>query len=292
MAIRIIDSVLPPATTTKKGGVIIGEDLDVTAEGTLTIGGVISEIAGKAGSYLYTDGSKLIWQPLPDTIEVDRLNTDILTNTYLNGNQGVAILNSKAADGAYVTAIKTNSTNGKFTLNTYQDKLLLGYTSNTTINAGTNSLDKQITLMNEAGDSQFPGTITAPVFNGVATQARYADLAEKYLSDEKYPVGTLIKFGGEKEITIADKEVNGVISEKPGFILNSKSKGQSIALIGKVKVRVVGKVKKFNKIVLSKIAGVGCVKKWYDFRKVVAIALEDNDTDAEKLVMCVAKLTF
>ena len=86
--------------------------------------------------------------------------------------------------------------------------------------------------------------------------------------------------------------MNGVISEKPGFILNSKSKGQSIALVGKVKVRVIGKVKKFDKIVLSKIAGVGCVKKWYDFRKVVAIALEDNDTDAEKLVMCVAKLTF
>ena len=41
----------------------------------------------------------------------------------------------------------------------------------------------------------------ANLFQGTATQARYADLAEKYESDAEYDAGTVIVFGGEKEIT-------------------------------------------------------------------------------------------
>ena len=40
--------------------------------------------------------------------------------------------------------------------------------------------------------------------NGILTQARYADLAEKYETDKNYPVGTLICIGGEKEATACE----------------------------------------------------------------------------------------
>lgn len=292
MAIKILDSVLPAATVTKKGGVIVGDDLDVTSEGVLTIGGVVSEIQGKNGCYLYTDGSKLIWSPLPNTAEIDKINSDLVTTTYLSGNQGNAILNCKAGSGVYVSLAKYNSTNGKFTINGYQNKLIVGYTSNTTISASTNKLDKQLSLLDESGNSQFPGSITASTFNGVATSAYYSDLAEKYLSDKNYPIGTLICFGGKKEITIAKDKVHAVISEKPGFILNNKSEGQPIVLSGKTKIRIIGKVKKFDKIILSNIEGIGKVKKWYNLKKPIAIALEDNSSENEKLVMCITKLTF
>jgi hypothetical protein len=36
-----------------------------------------------------------------------------------------------------------------------------------------------------------------------ATSAQYADLAEIYESDQPYEVGTVVIFGGEKEITIS-----------------------------------------------------------------------------------------
>ena len=71
MAIRILDKVLPPATVQKKGGVIVGDDLSVTADGTLTIGGVIANVNGHAGSYLYTNGTTISWNPIPQNLNID-----------------------------------------------------------------------------------------------------------------------------------------------------------------------------------------------------------------------------
>ena len=38
-------------------------------------------------------------------------------------------------------------------------------------------------------------------FRGIATSAEYADLAERYEADAEYEAGTVVKMGGEKEIT-------------------------------------------------------------------------------------------
>ena len=129
---------------------------------------------------------------------------------------------------------------------------------------------------------------------GTATRAKWADLAENYQSDEKYPAGTLIKFGGEKDITIAHfgENCNGVISERPGFLLdNELEDGLPVALSGKTPVRVIGKVNKFDKLVLSPISGVAKVKTSGN-EKVIAIALEASDNEEEKLVRCVTKFNL
>ena len=44
-------------------------------------------------------------------------------------------------------------------------------------------------------------TIYATTFSGTATQAQYADLAENYVGDATYEAGTVIIFGGDKEVT-------------------------------------------------------------------------------------------
>ena len=43
------------------------------------------------------------------------------------------------------------------------------------------------------------------VLTGTATAAQYADLAERYEADKLYQAGTVMSFGGEKEITESAK---------------------------------------------------------------------------------------
>lgn len=99
----------------------------------------------------------------------------------------------------------------------------------------------------------------ANVFRGVATSAQYADVAEKYESDQEYEPATVVVFGGEKEITVtnvrSDTRVAGVISEYPAYIMNSLSPGQAVALRGKVPVKVVGAVQKGDLLITGSLAG-------------------------------------
>ena len=88
-------------------------------------------------------------------------STSKATKTCLAGNQGQALVNSTASAGAYVMLHRGCSSNGYFTLGTYQDKYLLQYTAKSTVTAGNNSVTKSVTLLNEAGNSTFPGTLHA-----------------------------------------------------------------------------------------------------------------------------------
>jgi len=81
--------------------------------------------------------------------------------------------------------------------------------------------------------------VNGVAFNGIAYGANYMDVAEYYVSDRDYAPGTLIRFGGSKEITQTepDMEVHGVVSEKPGLILGEPGEGKlKVALIGRVPV--------------------------------------------------------
>lgn len=102
------------------------------------------------------DSTKL---PLAGGTMIGTINSSKTTGTYLAGSKGTAIINSTAGAGAYTTIFKTNSTNGRFTMSNYQGNLLVGYQTNSSVNAGTNSLTKQITLLNETGNSTFPGDV-------------------------------------------------------------------------------------------------------------------------------------
>jgi hypothetical protein len=94
-------------------------------------------------------------------------------------------------------------------------------------------------------------------------QATYsADLAEYYEGDEEYPVGTVLIFGGDKEVTISNKQADhriaGVVSNTAAFVMYDACPGHKnlVALQGRVPCRVVGKIEKGDLLVTSNIPGV------------------------------------
>jgi hypothetical protein len=122
------------------------------------------------------------------------------------------------------------------------------------------------------------------VLTTTASSARYADLAEIYESDAEYDVGTVVIFGGEKEITISkegnDIRVAGVISDNPAYLMNSEATGLPVALAGKVKCKVVGHINKGD-MLSSHPTHNGVAKKTHDPQvgEVIGKALEDYDSD-------------
>ena len=132
------------------------------------------------------------------------------------------------------------------------------------------------------------GNIAANVFNGVSTSARYADLAEKYTTDQEYPVGTAMAVGGEAETTAAKSSsmAIGVISAEPAYLMNSEAEGQAIGLKGRVPVRVKGAVKKGEAVYAWEDGVCSTVQT----TALVGIALEASDDESEKLIECVLKV--
>lgn len=81
------------------------------------------------------------------------ISSSVVTDKYLAGNQGIAIINSTAT--GYVALAKLNSTNGCFTIASHGNKMLVTYTDKATVEAGTNSTTKTLQLITEDGSSKF-----------------------------------------------------------------------------------------------------------------------------------------
>lgn len=115
-----------------------------------------------------------------------------------------------------------------------------GNTATAIVNAGGNAVG------NIGSSSNYFNQVFAQ-----ATTALYADLAEMYSADADYAPGTVVSFGGEKEITRSslegDPRVAGVISEKPSYLMNSGLEAEhpaAVALTGRVPTLVIGPVAK------------------------------------------------
>jgi len=104
------------------------------------------------------------------------------------------------------------------------------------------------------------GNLTATNFLGVASSAKYADLAENYVADAIYMPSVVVVFGGEKEITVStqshDTRVAGVISTNPAYLMNSECDGLPVAFTGRVPCMVKGPVNKGDLLVTSIEPGV------------------------------------
>lgn len=129
----------------------------------------------------------------------------------------------------------------------------------------------------------FSGTVTADTFSGVATEAQYADLAEIYSADAEYEPGTVVKIGGDAEITQttehADVDVFGVISTAPAYLMNKDAEGLPVALQGRVPVKVIGKISKGERLVSSDVPGVAWAlgNDAYDSRAIIGRALQSKE---------------
>ena len=134
------------------------------------------------------------------------------------------------------------------------------------------------------------GNLVANLFTGTATQAQYADLAEKYTTTEEYPVGTIMTIVKADMQESIDAEMEacgeseipcGVISDKPAYLMNASADGQAIALKGRVPTRVLGAVNKGD-ILYASYDGV-LIKEG---AQKVAIALTTSTIEEEKVVEC------
>lgn len=93
-------------------------------------------------------------------------------------------------------------------------------------------------------------------FYGTAMMANYADLAENYVADANYPPGTVLDFGGAKEVTLSTgkdlTKVAGVVSTNPAYLMNAECAGEfvvAVALQGRVPCRVIGQIAKGDLLV-------------------------------------------
>ena len=107
--------------------------------------------------------------------------SSIKTSTYINGNKGVAIINSTAPAG-YNMLYRIKSTNGVFTGGVFNQNYELHYTVDTTIAANTNAVTYTTTLMNEAGDATFAKNVTIGVGLTVKGDANFANITTSYIA--------------------------------------------------------------------------------------------------------------
>jgi hypothetical protein len=129
------------------------------------------------------------------------------------------------------------------------------------------------------------GDLYARIFNGVATSARFADLAEKYLADDEYGIGTVLVIGGSAEVTKSSlgQRAIGVVSSHPAYLMNSHlENGTLVAIKGRVPVKVTGPVKKGDKLIASN-DGLA-TKAIINVSEVFAIVLESSDDHDVKLI--------
>ena len=165
-----------------------------------------------------------------------------------------------------------------------------GANSMTTLTMGGNLTSKAI--VPDTDDTYDIGTSSVgySTVHAKATSAQYADLAEIYETDSTYDVGTVMIFGGEKEVTQStisnDTRVAGVISENPAYLMNNKSEGQAIALVGKVKCKVHGTISKGDLLTTCE-EHPGCAKTTTSpvLGSVVGKAMEDKASDGESVIL-------
>lgn len=227
-------------------------------------------------------------------------NTGIIENTagptisFIVDNGGVATTVFKVTNTGLIPQLTDTydiGSTSKVWANVYATNLVGNATSATALKvSGTARQAATTASVNSIAARDSSGDIYANVFNGTATKARYADLAEKYTTGEEHPVGTIMTIcdheDHEADVCGLGQMPIGVISENPAYLMNNEIEGQAIGLKGRVPVRVVGPVTK-GQAIYAWQDGVGTT---IATSGLVGVALESNYDDAEKLVECVLKV--
>tara|TARA_E500000178_G_scaffold197747_1_gene195784 strand:- start:6749 stop:8491 length:1743 start_codon:yes stop_codon:yes gene_type:complete len=204
-----------------------------------------------------------------------------VTGTASNANNLNNIPPSIAIPSPLTTSIPVRDSSGDITANQFigiadnADKLAVD---------GTYRVADTDPVANTVAARDSSGNLEAVLFEGTATSARYADLAEKYLTDKNYEDGTVVSVGGVQEVT-ACKEGDralGVISPSPAYMMNAHlAGGQFVALKGRLQVKVIGPVNKGDRLIAT---DNGCAKASSSHADVFGIALESNSSEDVKHV--------
>jgi hypothetical protein len=123
-----------------------------------------------------------------------------------------------------------------------------------------NSSGTPVALINAAGSAVGNIGSSAVPFNTIfatATSAQYADVAERFASDDAYAPGTVVELGGSAEITRSNTELSesvfGVISTRAAYLMNGGAGSDlthpPVAMTGRVPVQVTGVVQRGDRLV-------------------------------------------
>ena len=131
--------------------------------------------------------------------------------------------------------------------------------------------------------------------NFLSVNANYADLAEKYVADAAYTPGTVLMFGGDKEVTECAHDlctrVAGVVSTNPAYLMNSGLEGEytvELALTGRVPTKVRGPISKGD-LIVSAGEGYARAETLPQVGTVIGKALEDFNGDTGVIEVVVGK---
>lgn len=179
----------------------------------------------------------------------------------------------------------------------YVDTVLGGGTGTSTFAA--NILPSANLTYSLGSSTYWFANVWAGTFRGTSITAQYADLAERFAADQPYGGGTVVELGGVKEITAVAEELSedvfGVISTRAAYLMNDAAGPDEthppVAVSGRVPVRVIGKVKKGDRLVsagngLARAGSRHELTAW----NVIGRALEDKIDSDEGTVEAIVKL--
>jgi hypothetical protein len=243
------------------GNIFIGQNANIT--GNIHANGNI------------TAALQLVSEQITGVAPIQVVSTTRVANLYVQGANEANI---------QLTTAGVNYLN--FTTGT-SGNLVLGANSVFYVNAGNSMMysPKVNTQLLTAGSTGAAGVITGAwtLSAGSVLQATYADLAEYYSADAAYEPGTVLQFGGNNEVTMANSVastlVAGIVTTKPAHIMNVGIVSEypvAIALQGRVPVKVTGKVNRGD-LMVSSNNGYACSgTKWnIKFGTVLGKAIEN-----------------
>jgi hypothetical protein len=276
------------------GNLIGAWSIESTFEVANTAGGnsnvALTPTGVRSTEYFYANGAPISGSFVAIGRRVDT-GAGLAGGGQLNGN--LTLTNTGVISLAAGTGISLSSANGNVTV---------GATVAANIEAIPNTLVQRdssafiAALGLTTGATSTGGTITGQwtLTSGSTMQATYADLAERYHADHAYEAGTVLELGGINEVTISRNELSnnvfGVVSDSYAYLLNAEAGNTDthppVALTGRVKVKVVGKVDKGDRLVS---AGNGTARK-ASFHEctsfnVIGRALENKETTDVDLVL-------
>lgn len=261
------------------------------------------------------DGSTAGGTELATKASVDNLSSDTITDA--DSDTHVKVEATSDSDTVAITAGGTNIANFSSTTMTVNGNFTVSGTT-TTVNTETINLADNTIVLNsnatgsatedagieiERGDDTNvsflwdetndrwtfadKNVFTSGEFQGTATSAQYADLAERYHAGSPIEAGSVVCFGGDNEIEMCNEagstRVAGVISTAPAYMMNRDAGDDSthpyVALAGRVPCKVTGSIRKGDLLHSSAMAGHAMAGE-FKGGAMIGKALEDFDGES------------
>ena len=330
----VTNNLLVSGTTTLTGALAIG-DLNILSDGSITTdsNGDLDLAPAGTGDINLTAGADvnipadigLTFGNDGEKIEGDGTDLTIASSGALNiNNTGTCTVSGALTVTGNLTVNGTTTTNNSVNTTIADNMIELnsgisssgndigfiferGSTGNNACIIWDESADKFAmgTTTATAADKSGGITFSTATVQATATAAQYSDVAERYHADAIYPPGTVVKIGGDNEITVNSGEAGdtffGVVSSTntAAFMMNdvegySDSTHPFICMTGRIPTRVTGAVGKGAKLIQSSTPGVArqALDGEANSSNTIGRSLESTDAEGESTVLAVCRINL